>query len=373
MTMLFPFVYFMVKDFGVEESEIGYCVGFIASAFSCAQFVTAYFWGKLSDKYGRRPILLAGLLGNTATMLAFGCSKSLAWAITSRALCGLLNGNVGVAKCVLGEISDKTNRHRAFALIGFNFGLGMIIGPILGGLLDHPTRFALFAGSAFLSKYPYFLPCFVGAMISFTGFVVGWFFLPETSGLAVPEIQTAELVNETTGLLDPSVNSLLEENYLGTFEESTTTRSPPIKSGSMGAAAISSAIAYGLLAFQNIIFMEVFPLWAVATPGIGLGYSSSDIGLCLAGIGIFSLLCQLLIYPKLAATITPLHMFQYSALGMVFFFALVPLASSIFAVNPRLSKLTGVYIAASLAFKTIMENFLFTSLMLLVHCFHLDK
>lgn len=117
----------MVKDFGfADEKQIGYYVGFIASAFSLAQFMTSIFWGYLSDRIGRRPILLIGLLGNTLTILSFGQSHSLIWAIGSRAACGFLNGNIGVAKCVMGEITDKTNQAVGFSYIGLTWGVGMV-------------------------------------------------------------------------------------------------------------------------------------------------------------------------------------------------------------------------------------------------------
>ncbi|KAJ3177700.1 hypothetical protein HK101_010201 [Irineochytrium annulatum] len=170
MTLIFPFIYFMVRDFLVDgsgtanEKDIGYYVGFIASAFSLAQFLTSIFWGWCSDKFGRRPILLLGLIGNTITILAFGVSHSLTWAILSRGACGFLNGNVGVAKCVMGEITDSTNQAKGFSMFG---------NPV-------DTFPALFGGNEFLRVNPYFLPCLCSAVISLIGFVVGYFCLEET-------------------------------------------------------------------------------------------------------------------------------------------------------------------------------------------------
>lgn len=124
-----------------------------ASSFFFAQFCTSIFWGYMSDRYGRRPILLLGLIGSTIASLFFGLSKSLAWAIVSRSMCGLLNGmthrmffsfvllktnlqifiplqhhigNVGVAKSMLGEIADPSNQSQAFGVFGFAWGIGMV-------------------------------------------------------------------------------------------------------------------------------------------------------------------------------------------------------------------------------------------------------
>ncbi|KAJ3307522.1 hypothetical protein HDU76_004596 [Blyttiomyces sp. JEL0837] len=187
MTILFPFVYFMVRDFKIaSEKDIGYYVGFIASAFSVAQFLTSIFWGWLSDKIGRRPVLLAGLIGNTITILMFGQSHSFAWAVTARGLCGFLNGNVGVAKSVMGEITDSTNQAAGFSLFGLMWAIGLICGPVLGGLLANPAQQwpGLFGNYPFLRDNPYFLPCMISACISLIGFAVGFFYLEETSQLS---------------------------------------------------------------------------------------------------------------------------------------------------------------------------------------------
>lgn len=94
LTLLFPFIYYMVRDFGYRQEEIGYYVGWIASSFSLAQFMTAYGWGFLSDRIGRRPVLLIGLIGNSISTCLFGLSKNLLWAVLSRSICGVLNGKI---------------------------------------------------------------------------------------------------------------------------------------------------------------------------------------------------------------------------------------------------------------------------------------
>ncbi|KAG2186341.1 hypothetical protein INT43_002779 [Umbelopsis isabellina] len=184
-TILLPFIYFMVRDFHVAEDEkaIGFYAGTIASAYFLAQFVTSIPWGSLSDRYGRRPVLLIGLIGNTITMIMFGLSPNLAIAVLSRCLCGALNGNVGVSKSVLGEITDSTNQPMAFAMFGFCWGVGGIAGPVLGGLLANPaTQFPdVFGGIELFKRFPYFLPCAVSAVISIIGLFMTYFFFEETN------------------------------------------------------------------------------------------------------------------------------------------------------------------------------------------------
>ncbi|KAF9960603.1 hypothetical protein BGZ72_006503 [Mortierella alpina] len=92
--------------------------------------------------------------------------------------------NVGVAKSMLGEIADSSNQSQAFGLFGFAWGIGMIVGPVLGGYLANPAKTFpdTFGNWDFFIEYPYFLPCFVAAMGSVVGFIVGYFFLEETRG-----------------------------------------------------------------------------------------------------------------------------------------------------------------------------------------------
>ncbi|KAJ2998378.1 hypothetical protein HDV02_004593 [Globomyces sp. JEL0801] len=333
--MMFPFVYFMVKDFNMaEEKDIGFYVGFIAASFSFAQFLTSMLWGAMSDRFGRRPILLIGLMGNTITMLLFGVSKSLFWAISCRLACGCLNGNVGVAKSVLGEITDQTNNVRAFSF------LGLVWGPVIGGFLANPTDSfpSLFGGCDFLRLYPYFLPCFFGALVSFVGLIVGYYHLPETAKHLLPylpvpgEDSQASMVEEevyidhveqTTSTTTPfqphniltrsqqssSANMKCIPTRQSTALEIWDTRTLSIieeeelniidQDDSMGSDSIACIISYGLLAFQNIIFDEVFSLWAVAPIGDGLKFSSNDIGMVLSIMGGLTLIYQMVIYPKL--------------------------------------------------------------------------
>ena len=97
---------------------------FVGSSFGLAQFIGSFYWGLLSDRYGRRPVLLFGLLGSTVCMVMFGTSKSLPFALVTRGLNGLLNGNSGVARTYMREITDSTNQARGFALFGTAWGVG---------------------------------------------------------------------------------------------------------------------------------------------------------------------------------------------------------------------------------------------------------
>lgn len=98
------------------------------SLFYVTEAVCILQWGKTSDRIGRKPILLAGLLGQTLSMVGFGFSRRYWALILSRCAQGLLNGNIGVTKSAMAEITDETNRARGFAFIHLVWTIGGTIG-----------------------------------------------------------------------------------------------------------------------------------------------------------------------------------------------------------------------------------------------------
>ncbi|KAI8894389.1 major facilitator superfamily domain-containing protein [Globomyces pollinis-pini] len=382
LSILFPFVYFMVKDFGtIKEENIGYSVGFISSAFSAAQLLTSVGWGWFSDKYGRRPAILIGLIGNSMSMICFGFSKSLAWAILTRFTCGFLNGNIGVAKSMLGEITDKTNQAKAFSLIGLNYGIGMIVGPSLGGLLADPVANLPFFGNlgfitTFLTNYPYFLPCLCSSLITLVGFMIGYLYLPETCQRLLAERAADDTTLIYESIQEESSSSTLsitsgeislsdcDSDYLDTHDlipEITQNEKQGI-----GFRAIACSIAFMLLALENIVFVESFPLWAVATPGIGLGFSAQKIGACLSFMGIPTVLCQIFFYPWISTKATPLQIFRVPILFLFSTFIFLPMISTFVAPNEDLAAYLWPSLLIFMGIRAFSEQLSFTSVNILV-------
>ncbi|KAJ1976010.1 hypothetical protein H4R33_006533 [Dimargaris cristalligena] len=201
-TVLFPFVYFMVRDFHITDDpkEIGFYVGLVASAFSIAQLTTGMLWGFLSDRIGRRPITLLGVMGTIVCSVLFGMSQSLAWAVTVRALWGALNGNTSTAKTIMAEITDETNQARGFSLLPLCRNLGSIVGPMIGGLLSNPVDNypSIFGDSVLFAKYPYLLPCLFCAALSTCSWVLGYFYLEETLNREMPKVRNLASASGTT-------------------------------------------------------------------------------------------------------------------------------------------------------------------------------
>ncbi|WFC99285.1 hypothetical protein MYAM1_002029 [Malassezia yamatoensis] len=176
-----PFLFFMLDDFKIgDESQVGFWAGILASVFFFAQFLTSLLWASAAEKHGRRTVLQVSLVGSTLSLIAFGLSPNLAWALLFRLAQGFFNGAVGVAKGAVRDLTDETNESRAYAQMGFCWGMGGIIGPILGGLLEHPVQKygLLFGKSSFLQRYPYALPCFVGSSFTALGALLSLFIEP---------------------------------------------------------------------------------------------------------------------------------------------------------------------------------------------------
>ena len=113
-----PYLPSMASSFpGVDKAEVGVFVGTIASAFALAQLVTNFFWGWLSDRIGRKPVILLGTILTGACFVAFGFVRTLPQAIAVQALMGLSNGNQGVVSTCLGEITDRRNQTKAFTYL----------------------------------------------------------------------------------------------------------------------------------------------------------------------------------------------------------------------------------------------------------------
>jgi DHA1 family tetracycline resistance protein-like MFS transporter len=119
------------RDFGASALE----TGLLMSAYSFMQFAFAPFWGKLSDRHGRRPILLFCLLGEAFSYLLFAYARSLELLFVARILAGFFGASISTASAYISDITPPNERSKGMALIGAAFGLGFVVGPALGGAL----------------------------------------------------------------------------------------------------------------------------------------------------------------------------------------------------------------------------------------------
>lgn len=170
----------MIRSLGVNEDEVAKWVGFTSAIFSICQCFTAVPWGTLSDRIGRKPIILAGLFVTMTFSLIFGFSTSLPMAIMARACIGLGNGNVGIIRTIVAElVPEKELQPRAFSLMPLVWTIGSIFGPGFGGALANPAKKhpKVFGNSEFFKKYPYALPNMAVSVFFIIGIVTGFLFL----------------------------------------------------------------------------------------------------------------------------------------------------------------------------------------------------
>lgn len=165
--VLLPLLPYVALRYGAS----GVGVGAILSAYSIAQLVGAPIWGRLSDRVGRRPVLLATLVGSTISLTATGFSDSLATLLVARALAGLFAGSLSTAQAAVADVSAPEDRARSLGMLGATIGVGFIFGPALGG---------------FLSVWGFATTCFITAGLALANLIFALFVLDETRPSAAP-------------------------------------------------------------------------------------------------------------------------------------------------------------------------------------------
>ncbi|KAF5381368.1 hypothetical protein D9615_008304 [Tricholomella constricta] len=174
-----PFLLFMVKGFDerANESEVAFWTGILVSTFFLTQFVTSLLWATVAEKHGRRAVLIISLLGSAVTCLIFGTSTTLQQAICIRLMQGIFAGAVGVARGSVTFITDPSNEGRAYAILGFSWGLGGVVGAIIGGSFERPAIKwpGIFGDIPLFITYPYLLPCALAALVTFIGSILSCF------------------------------------------------------------------------------------------------------------------------------------------------------------------------------------------------------
>jgi len=145
-----------------EAAKVG---GWITFVYAITQFVFAPLIGNLSDQYGRRPIILISLLGFTLDYILLALAPSITWLFIGRIIAGITGASITTASAYIADISTIENRAKNFGMIGAAFGLGFIIGPVIGGLLG---------------QYGARVPFYAAAALCFLNFLYGYFILPES-------------------------------------------------------------------------------------------------------------------------------------------------------------------------------------------------
>jgi len=197
--------------FGADTGMTGLMIGVIISSFSAMQFLFAPVWGRLSDRIGRRPVLLGSTLGAAASYVLFAISCSMdnptlgLWLLTAaRVFAGICGANITVAQAYIADITPRESRSKKMGLIGMAFGLGFIFGPILGGLSLHR-----FGASG---------PGWVAAGLCLANFLLALFILTESRQPSSEHVaQRPHLDQWLHTLREPKIGLLVIVFFLATF------------------------------------------------------------------------------------------------------------------------------------------------------------
>ncbi len=192
--VIIPLLPFYADHVGATPFQIG----LLFASYSICQLLATPILGNLSDRYGRRPILLLSLLGTVVSFVLLAIANSLWLLFASRIIDGLSGGNISTARAYISDVTEKEERAQAFGLIGAAFGLGFIFGPALGGLLG---------------KLSYSAPAWAAAGLAFVALVLTWVGLPESHHRV--KVATPSLRRDLPRLLRrPTLGTLLLVNLL---------------------------------------------------------------------------------------------------------------------------------------------------------------
>lgn len=244
--LIIPVLPKLVEGLAGSPTAGAQAIGWLTALYAVMQFVFAPILGSLSDRYGRRPVLLLSMLGMALNYLLLYFAPTLAWLFLGRIIAGVTGASITVANAYIADISSPAERAKNFGRLGAVFGVGFIIGPAIGGLLgDYGLR----------------MPFLFAAFCSFLNMLYGYFVLPES---LTPDKRGADLGR---GNLNPFTP-------LAAFSEYPIIR--------------SLAGAFVLLGLSNQV---MFALWVLYTEQV-LGWTPKQNGVALGFYGLLAAIVQ---------------------------------------------------------------------------------
>ncbi len=176
--LIIPLLPFYAQHFGATPTVIG----LLTSSYSFMQFLFVPFWGRLSDRIGRQPIILMSVTGSFLSYLIFGLADSLAILFISRMLAGLMGANISTAQAYIADTTSFEDRAKYMGYIGAAFGVGFMLGPFIGGVM---------------SNISYGTPGFLASGLSLANAILAYFLLPESLKDRSKPVRKLSLLNFT--------------------------------------------------------------------------------------------------------------------------------------------------------------------------------
>ncbi|TFK75575.1 MFS general substrate transporter, partial [Pluteus cervinus] len=317
-TVIYPFINQLIRETGVtggDETRTGYFAGVIESVFFVTEALTVFQWGRASDRYGRKPILVLGPLGLALAMLGFGFSKSFWPLVAFRCFQGAFNGNIGVSKTVMAELTDETNKAEVFVVMPLVWSVALSVGPALGGLLASPAvRWPdTFGRIELFRTYPYLLACGSAGLVAFVSYLLAQFGLKETLPSIVARDERLRVDSERAPLLSTasepdygaipaSLDSPLlsrtpsESNYTEDSQSSSSSSDDqPLPFRALLIPRVLIPLSnYLFLCFTDMSIAVLRPLMlSTSIEYGGIGFNPYQIGSIMALWGVFNTIAQL--------------------------------------------------------------------------------
>ncbi|KRA59843.1 multidrug transporter [Caulobacter sp. Root655] len=256
--LVIPLLPFYAKSLSASPWQ----VTALFSAYSLGQFVAEPFWGRLSDRIGRRPVLIVTILANTLCYVALAFAPSIGWAFAIRLVSGCATGNISTIQGYMADVTPPEKRAGRMGLLGAAFGMGFVVGPTLGGLL--PSLAKVF-GHSESGRLAFQIPLLTAAVLAAIAALGVFLFVVESRA---PSAKDAPRPHRREAL--------------------RTARAHPVLSRVLLVTLISTAAFAGMEA--------VFGLWTQAR----FDWGPRQVGLCFAVIGVIASVGQGLVTGRLA-------------------------------------------------------------------------
>ncbi len=274
-SILIPLLPYFVRHFGVGDVV----VGFLFTAFALTQFIGSPIWGNISDRIGRKKVLIISQIGATIGWAMLGFAPTILWVFIARIIEGLSGGNISVTKAYVADLVEPEKRGRAFGYIGATFSGGLIFGPAIGGFL--------------VDRYGFSAPFWAAAALQIVTLIATIFFLPESLSKAEEEAPPASLPEILHALRDPQVAPVLIQDLFN----------------SMG--------LYG--------WFSVFALIV----GAQLHFSAGDTSRMFSVFGVFSVILQIFVVGRLTDALGNRTMSNVGFASLIIAFSCAPFMHSL--------------------------------------------
>ncbi|KAL2019807.1 hypothetical protein VTK56DRAFT_9158 [Thermocarpiscus australiensis] len=302
---IFPYVNKMAQENGnLDDADVGFYSGLIESLFSLTQMSVMILWGKASDRFGRKPVLVLSLVGISFATALFGMAKTIWQMILFRCLAGIFAGTLVTIRTMISEHSTSKTQARAFSWFAFSGNLGILFGPLIGGSLADPAEQypRLFGNVRFFIDYPYALASLAVGVIGLSSVAVAIFFVEET------------LVKSPHHGSNSEESGAVKPKPLSTWE---LIKSPGIP------IVLYTYSHIMLLAFAYTAIVPVF--WFTPVDLGGFGFSPLQISLVMGLNGLAQAIWILVVFPPLHHRIGTNGVLRVCAIAYPFMFAAMPL------------------------------------------------